>query len=181
MGSLLGTEEARDIEDVDDVDDNIEEMYLTFAVHGSEYAVCLTHVTEIVVGQNIIPVPDVPQFITGVINLRGRVIPVMDVRCRFGLSRQEHHERVGIVVVEVDGTSTGLAVDEVKDVLQIGAAEIAPPVGQQGRTSSIIKGIGKRGDAISFILDVGRLLDMGAQVGVETAQNVTLRGSEGEP
>ncbi len=146
-------------DDDDDTEDNIDQMFLTFTVQDTEYAVGLTHVLEIVVGQKVISVPDVPVCITGVINLRGKVMPVMDVRRRFGLTQRAWHDRATIVVVEVAGASTGLAVDAVNDVVQLPSASIDPPIRLSPSSEGLVRGIGKRSDGVAFVLDLGRLLD----------------------
>ncbi len=140
-------------------DDNIDEMFLTFGIQDEEYAVNIGHVTEIVGIQKISEVPDVPTFIKGVINLRGKVIPVMDVRLRFGLPWREYDDRTTIIVLELDGTPTGLVVDRVNDVAAIPQGQVDPPPRWHGNgTQGVIKGLGKQGDRVSVILDVGRLL-----------------------
>ncbi len=141
-------------------DDNIENMYLTFEVEKEEYAINISNVTEIVGIQKISEVPDVPSFIKGVINLRGKVIPLMDVRLRFGLPWREYGDRTTIIVLELDSVFTGLVVDRVKDVLDIPTANIDPPPRWHSNgESGIIKGLGKRDDGVSIILDARRLLD----------------------
>ena len=82
-------------------ENNIDDMYLTFAVAGEEYAVGIGFVTEIVGMQKVMEVPDVPHFIRGVINLRGKVIPVMDVRRRFGMPETTYTERTVIIVLDI--------------------------------------------------------------------------------
>ena len=148
------------LDDDDFEEDNIEESFLTFAVQESEYALCLANVIEIVVGQRIIEMPDVPDYIKGVINLRGKVIPVMDLRTRFGAPFREYGPRSSIVVVEVDGESMGLAVDEVKDVVQIPAGQVSPPPNYRPKSSGarVIAGVGRREEGVSIILDGPRLL-----------------------
>ncbi len=141
-------------------DDNIEHMYLTFGVEEEEYAVNITYVIEIVGMQKISEVPDVPGFIKGVINLRGKVIPVMDVRLRFGLPWRDYDNRTTIIVLELDGVSTGLVVDRVNEVLDIPEADIDPPPRWHGTgQNGIIKGLGKQNDGVSIILNVRRLLE----------------------
>lgn len=140
-------------------DDNIDEMFLTFGIQDEEYAVNIGYVTEIVGIQKISEVPDVPAFIKGVINLRGKVIPVMDVRLRFGLPWREYDDRTTIIVLELDGTPTGLVVDRVNDVAAIPHGQVDPPPRWHNNgTQGVIKGLGKQGDRVSVILDVGRLL-----------------------
>ncbi len=140
-------------------ENNIEDMYLTFNVRNEEYAVNISYVTEIVGMQKISEVPDVPEFIKGVINLRGKVIPLMDVRLRFGLPWQDYNDRTTIIVLEVDNVSTGLVVDQVNEVLEISKENIDPPPRWHGTSEqSIISALGKREDSVCIILDVIRLL-----------------------
>lgn len=81
-------------------ENNIDDMYLTFGVSGEEYGLGIAFVTEIVGMQKVMPVPDVPAFIKGVINLRGKVIPVMDVRRRFDMDEKPYTERTVIIVLD---------------------------------------------------------------------------------
>jgi purine-binding chemotaxis protein CheW len=150
-------ERDNDLFAISEVDD-IENMYLTFEVQDEEYAVNIAYVTEIVGMQRISEVPDVPEFIKGVINLRGKVIPLMDMRLRFGMPWREYSERTAIIVLEMEDVPTGLVVDRVTDVLSISPGSIAPPRWQGGNGDSVVKGLGKRDDAVSVILDVPRLL-----------------------
>lgn len=140
-------------------DDNLEDMYLTFGVDVEEYGVGIVYVTEIVGMQKIMEVPDVPHFIRGVINLRGKVIPVMDVRARFGMKEEAYNERTVIVVLEVEGIPIGLIVDRVSDVLEISESEIdAPPkYGKNKDGEGVIKGLGKKGDKVAILLEVHTL------------------------
>ncbi len=141
-------------------EESIENMFLTFKVAGEDYAVGIEYVTEIVGIQDFKKVPDVPEFIKGVINLRGKVIPIMDVRIRFGLPAQDYTERTCIIVLEVDGIPTGIVVDEVSDVLEISPENISPPPGwkQTNDEKSVIKGLGKLKNMVCTILDVGKFL-----------------------
>ena len=141
-------------------EDNIEDMYLNFGVGNEEYAVGIKYVTEIVGLQKIIEVPDVPTYIKGVINLRGKVIPVMDVRLRFNLPECEYTDRTVIIVLDVQDILTGLVVDRVNEVLDLPPEQIAPPPQQTGSDdSSVIEGMGKHNDEVSIILNVQRLLN----------------------
>ena len=152
------SERESDLFAISEVDD-IENMYLTFEVQDEEYAVNIAYVTEIVGMQKISEVPDVPGFIKGVINLRGKVIPVMDMRLRFRLPWREYGERTTIIVMELDDAPTGLVVDRVTDVLTMAPNTIAPPRHWKGDgDDSVVKGLGKRDDGVSIILDVPRLL-----------------------
>lgn len=150
-------------------EDNIENTFLTFSLEQEQYAVNIAHVTEIVGMQKISEVPDVPGFIKGVTNLRGQVIPVMDMRLRFNLPWQEYDDRTTIIVLELDNTATGLIVERVNEVLDIQPSQIDPPPrwhngGQQG----VIRGLGKTEDSVNIILDVRRLLN-----GLETEELIS--------
>ena len=139
--------------------DRIENMYLTFLVEKETYAVNIECVTEIVGMQRISEIPDVPEYIKGAMNLRGKVIPVMDQRLRFKLPARKYDERTTIIVLDLEGVPTGLVVDQVTDVLTIPPEKIDPPPhwlhdGKQG----VIKGLGKMNDSVSIILDVPHLL-----------------------
>jgi purine-binding chemotaxis protein CheW len=162
------TEIDRDLLAISEADD-IENMYLIFDVQDEEYAVNIAYVTEIVGLQRISEVPDVPEYIKGVINLRGKVIPVMDMRLRFGLPWREYGDRTTIIVLELDNVPTGLVVDQVTDVLSIAPESITPPPRWHGADEpgdTVIKGLGRRDDAgsgdagVSIILDVPRLLSV---------------------
>lgn len=144
----------------DNQDDNIDNTYLTFSVENEGYAVNIAHVIEIVGMQKISEVPDVPAFIKGVTNLRGQVIPVMDMRLRFSLPWCDYDDRTTIIVLELNNTSTGLVVDQVNEVLDIQPEQIDPPPRwHQGGNEGVIKGVGKLADSVSIILDVPRLLN----------------------
>ncbi len=134
--------------------DTIADMYLTFDLGEEEYGVNIAGVTEIVGLQRIMPIPDMPRYLRGVINLRGKVIPLMDVRLRFGMPEREYDERTVIIVMEVDDAPVGLIVDGVREVRDIPQNQIDQR-GQMGRsgTRSVIAGIGRVGDRVAVILD----------------------------
>lgn len=143
-----------ELQDFDD-DDNIENTFLTFAVAGEEYALHVSHVTEIVRLQKIFLVPDVAKHVRGVINLRSKVIPLLDVRARLGIAEAEYTDRTVVVVIDVAGSPTGLVVDGVFDISEMTPAQIEPaPSVMRGSGDPLVTGIGKRGDRISFIVDV---------------------------
>ncbi len=146
-----------DDHDLDDDDNPVEDTYLTFAVGAEEYAIPVLHVTEIVRLQKVFAVPDVERHVRGVINLRGKVIPLLDVRARFGLAETLYSDRTVIVVIELGGTPTGLLVDAVFDITEIlpGSIEPAPAIAS---SSNLVVGMSKRGEKVSFVLDVERLL-----------------------
>jgi purine-binding chemotaxis protein CheW len=143
----------------DDDEDTQKDKYLTFTVGKEDYGIEIYHVTEIIGIQKITDVPDLPGYIKGVINLRGKVIPVMDVRLRFKMPEREYDDRTCIVVVSMGGTAVGLVVDTVKEVADIPDSQIElPPEVSQSSSQHYIKGLGKAGDDVKILLDVDRLV-----------------------
>lgn len=147
-----------DLHDYDE-EDNLDNTYLTFSVAGEDYALHVAHVIEIVRLQRIFAVPDVASHIRGVINLRGKVIPLLDVRARFGLPDAAYNDRTVVVVIQIGDTPTGLIVDGVFDIAEIQPSQIEPaPSAVRAAGSSLVTGMGKRGDRVSFIIDVPTLV-----------------------
>ncbi|PIQ27155.1 chemotaxis protein CheW [bacterium (Candidatus Blackallbacteria) CG17_big_fil_post_rev_8_21_14_2_50_48_46] len=147
----------------EDDDINIDDTYLTFSIDLEEYAICVSYVTEIVRMQKIIEMPDVPAYIKGVINLRGKIVPVMDIRKRFNLPSLEYSDRTVIIVLEIEGVLTGIAVDRVNDVTELPAQAIEPPphFARESETHSLIKGMGKSGEHVYILLDIEPMLQNG--------------------
>nr|WP_320116359.1 chemotaxis protein CheW [uncultured Desulfuromonas sp.] len=140
-------------------EDTQEGKYLTFHMGDEDYGIEIRYVTEIIGIQRITEVPDMPSFIKGVINLRGKVIPVMDVRARFNLPPRDYDERTCIVVVQLNTTSVGLVVDKVNEVADIPPENIEPPPrSTSGGSSEYIQGMGKMGERVKILLNVGKLL-----------------------
>lgn len=145
--------------DGDDDDGNVENTFLTFHVASEEYAVQVANVIEIVRLQKTYAMPDVPEYIRGVINLRGKVIPLLDIRARFGLPEAGYTDRTVVVVLEVDDTVTGLLVDGVSEVVEIAARDVESPTRTGHGRKAMVKGMGKRANGVCFILDLNALLD----------------------
>ena len=143
----------------DDDEDTQKDKYLTFHLAGEDYGLDIFFVTEIIGIQKITDVPDMPDFIKGVINLRGKVIPVMDVRIKFNLEPREYDERTCIVVVDINNTAVGLVVDEVSEVADIPESQVEPPPNTgKGTSSRYLKGMGKIDDEVKILLNVDKLL-----------------------
>lgn len=139
-------------------EDAQKDKYLTFALDDQLYGMEIRYVTEIIGIQSITPVPELPEYIRGIINLRGKIIPVMDVRLRFHKEARAYTDRTCIIVADLGGAAVGLIVDRVTEVLTIAETEIVPPPEiNQGR-GSFMKGIGKTGGTVSLILDCGMML-----------------------
>jgi purine-binding chemotaxis protein CheW len=145
--------------DEEDEEDTQKDKYLTFFIGNEEYGMGIRHVIEVIGMQKITPVPEMPGYLKGVINLRGQVIPVTDVRMRFGLEEKIYTERTCIIVVNVRESFVGLVVDSVSDVLDIPEERMEPvPRVNQRETNRYIEGMGRVGDDVKIILDVQRLL-----------------------
>ena len=143
----------------DEDEDTQKDKYLTFHLAGEDYGIEIAYVTEIIGIQKITEVPDMPEFIKGVINLRGKVIPVMDVRLRFKFKTRDYDERTCIVVVDINNTAVGLVVDEVREVADIPEDQVEPPPKTgKGAASRYLKGMGKMDDDVKILLNVDKLL-----------------------
>jgi purine-binding chemotaxis protein CheW len=136
--------------------------YLTFALSGEEYGLPVLKVREIIKILNITAVPQSPQYVKGVINLRGKVIPVVDLRLKFGFMSQDYDERTCIIVVEValqtSKVMMGVVVDAVSEVLTITADEIeaTPDFGEHVNTDFMM-GVAKIKGRVKFLLDLDRI------------------------
>ncbi len=137
---------------------NEEGKYLTFKLADEEYGVEILKVREIMGMMDITAVPRMPAYVKGVINLRGKVIPVIDLRLKFDLDEAEHTEQTCIIVVDV-GKEIGIIVDTVSEVLDISTADVEPPPSMGGSVdTSFILGMGKVGDAVKILLDIDKVL-----------------------
>ena len=153
-------------------DDSQKDKFLTFHLGEEDYGIEICHVTEIIGIQKITSVPDMPESIRGVINLRGKVIPVMDVRSRFKLESREYDDRTCIVVVAIDETLVGLVVDQVKEVVEIAESQIEPPPCSKSKSSgSYINGMGKIEGEVKILLNVQSLLIDEELFGIENQED----------
>ncbi|MDR2641184.1 MAG: chemotaxis protein CheW [Planctomycetaceae bacterium] len=140
-------------------EDTLKNMYLTFRLGKEDYGIEIRYVTEIVGMQKITEVPDMPGFVKGVVNLRGQVIPVLDMRLRFNMEPRAYDERTCIVVVNIGNSQVGLVVDTVNEVRNIDDEQISPPP-KTGNAASAqyIQGMGKVGEDVIILLEGQRLL-----------------------
>ena len=140
-----------------------EGKYLTFSMASEEYGIGILKIKEIIGMMSITTVPQTPEFIKGVINLRGKVIPVIDLRLRFGMTANDYTERTCIIVVEIPGLSgtvmIGIVVDSVSEVLSIKGDEIeeTPTFGTKLNTDYIL-GMAKMDGGVKILLDIDRVL-----------------------
>lgn len=146
--------------------------YLTFSLAGEEYGINILKIKEIIGLLPITTVPQTPRFVKGVINLRGKVIPVIDLRLKFGMEPMAYGERTCIVVVETEGTSgtilIGNVVDSVSEVLNIKGEDIEdPPAFGTRLDTSAILGMAKADGDVKILLDIDEVLNVEALTGVE--------------
>jgi purine-binding chemotaxis protein CheW len=140
-----------------------EGKYLTFTLDDEEYGIGILKIKEIIGMMSITPVPQTPEYVKGVINLRGKVIPVVDLRLRFGMDTIDYTERTCIIVVEISGQAgtvqIGIVVDSVSEVLNIKADEIedTPTFGTKLNTDYIL-GMAKMDGSVKILLDIDKVL-----------------------
>ncbi len=144
---------------IDREEDTQKDKFLTFSLGSEFYGIEIMYVTEIIGIQSITEVPELPDYIKGIINLRGKIIPLMDVRLRFKKDPREYNDRTCIVVVDIRDMFIGLIVDSVSEVMSIPEQDIVPPPELSKSSNRYIKGIGKVGNGVKLILDCNRMLN----------------------
>ena len=168
LDKKLDADLATDIEDdeaMDDLDDEFyddaqKDRFMTFDIAGQNYGIEILNVTEIVGLQDIAEVPDVPHYVKGMINLRGNVVPVVDVRLRFGMEERPYDDRTCVIVVTVQDSTVGIIVDFVNEVASFPEEQISQPPkqGENSLGSDFISGLGKLDEQVTVLLDINRLL-----------------------
>ncbi|WP_028572088.1 chemotaxis protein CheW [Desulfonatronum lacustre] len=144
-------------------DSNLLQL-VTFHIGEEEFGVEILKVQEIIRMMGITRVPKAPDFVEGVINLRGKVIPIIDLRTRFGMAAQEHDKHTRIIVIEINAVIIGFVVDSVSEVLRIPGNTVEPPPPIiSGIESEYIRGVGKLADRLLILLDLDSLLSKGEQ------------------
>jgi len=140
-------------------EDTQKGKFLTFSLGAEYYGIDIMYVTEIVGIQPITVVPELPDFIKGIINLRGKIIPVMDARLKFKKEPREYNDRTCIIVIDVLELSIGIIVDAVSEVMNISDENIVPPPNLNTSGRKYIKSVGKSEENVTLILDCEKLLD----------------------
>lgn len=147
------------IDNIEIFEDTQRGKYLTFKIGNEDYGIEISHVTEIIGIQEITNVPELPDYLKGIINLRGKIIPVMDVRLRFKKEPIEYNDRTCVIVIDINDISIGLIVDTVSEVLNINEENIVPPPDvKTGFHNRYVKGIGKVEDKVKLLLDCEKIL-----------------------
>lgn len=140
--------------------DTIKDMFFIFEIDGEDYGVEVSNVKEIISVPKITKVPQLPNFIEGIINLRGDLIGVLDVRKRFGKEPKEYDEETCIVVIIYNQYTLGLIVDSVKAAHTIDPENVAPPPNAKLNSyNQFIRNIGKVGDGVKLLLDLEKFLE----------------------
>jgi len=141
-------------------DDTQYGRYLTFDLDEECFGIEIKYVTEIIGMQKITKIPEIMEYIKGIINLRGKIIPVVDVRLKFNKDQKEYNDRTCIIVIDTQEIVVGLIVDSVSEVMSINDEDIAPPPSEKtGIRNRYLKGIGKTDDQVKLLLDCKKLFD----------------------
>ena len=157
-------------------EDTLRGRFITFAVDREMYGIEIRYVTEIVGMQPINSLPETPDHIKGVINLRGKIIPVVDMRLKFKKEPMPYNDRTCIIVIDTREIWAGLIVDEVAEVLAIDDEDIAPPPNKgTGANCRYLSGIGKVGKEVKLLLNCERLFN-----GDEESTLTSMTGKEEE-
>lgn len=142
---------------------------VSFNIGEEEFGIDILKVQEIIRTMEITKMPNTPEFIEGVINLRGRVIPIIDLRIKLGMQKREHDKSTRIIVVEIADQTVGFIVDAVSEVLRIPKnITEAPPAIVSGINSDYITAVGKLEDRLLILLDLEKTLSVGEQEELET-------------
>jgi len=156
------------------MNDSLAGKYLTFILDNEEYGIALLKVKEIIGMMPITSVPQTPEYVKGVINLRGKVIPVSDLRLRFAMAAADYTDRTCIIVVEIQGeeatVQVGIVVDAVSEVMNIKAEDVeeAPSFGTKVETDSIL-GMANMEGLVKILLDIDRVMTSEGMLQTEQA------------
>ena len=144
---------------LDQEEDTQKGRYLTFSLDKETYGIEIRKVTEIIGIQAITEMPEFPEYVKGIINLRGKIIPVIDVRLRFKKQPREYNDRTCVIVADIKDISIGLIVDNVSEVFSIPEQDIVePPQMNKDICNRYVKKIGKVGKDVKLLLDCEKLL-----------------------
>ncbi len=135
--------------------------YVTFVLGDEDYGVDINRVLEFIGYRPLSRIPNVPRFVKGVLNLRGTVVPVVDLREKLGLDAAECHKFTVIIILEVDGRTIGAVVDSVDDVVSLADADIQPPPSFDASIrTEFIAGMAERDDRFYILLDINQVFDV---------------------
>ena len=132
--------------------------YLTFSIGDVMFGIEMRYITEIIGMQKTTELPDMPDYMKGIINLRGEIIPVLDVRLLFGKEMRQFDDRTCVIVIDIAGIPIGLIVDRVSEVVVISAGAVSEVPKANGQNNRFVKNIGKTANGVVLILDCEKLL-----------------------
>jgi len=139
-------------------EDTQRDKYLTFTLGDEVYGLDIRVVMEIIGILPIATVPEVPEYVRGIINLRGKIIPVVDMRLRFGQEFRPYTDRTCVIVIEAEDMLIGLIIDAVSEVRDIPENDVVPPPAWQSARNRYIRGVGKLADnRVALLLDWEKL------------------------
>lgn len=148
--SIESTENRVDLEDSTNL--------VTFRLGSGEYAIDIMQAKEIIKMEKITLIPNAPDFVEGVINLRGNIIPIIDLKKRFNLEETEGDKNTGIIIVKIEDVDMGIIIDSISKVVSISNSDIQPPPPMlSGIGQKYIKGVGKLEDKLLVVLDLEKL------------------------
>ncbi|QAT51344.1 purine-binding chemotaxis protein CheW [Caproiciproducens sp. NJN-50] len=158
--------------------------YLTFWTDGELFGLPISDVVQIISMQGITPLPDFPDYAKGVINLRGNIIPVIDIRVRFGKPEAEYNENTCIIVTSIEDSYMGFIVDAVDEVTDLDEDSISPPPKvSKDITNRYLTGIGQIEEKVILLLDVAKILSENelTEVHETAAQNKSAEAADKHP
>ncbi len=148
--------EREDLEDAE-IDEGTTNL-VTFRLGSGEYAIDIMQAKEIIKMEKITLIPNAPYFVEGVINLRGNIIPIIDLKKRFNLEESEGDKNTGIIIAKIEDVDMGIMIDSVSKVVSMSNSDIQPPPSMlQGIGQRYIKGVGKMEDKLLVVLDLDKL------------------------
>ena len=170
------------LEEMDGTDDAQKGKFMTFRCGKESFAIEIKYVTEIIGIQNITAIPEVADYIKGLINLRGKIIPVIDVTIRFRKPPFEYTDRTCIIVINVKGTEVGLIIENIAEVVNIEEKDILPPptIGPSQEQNKYVYGIGKVENSVKLLLDPEKLIKEEELTNLEKIAESTQEESEEE-
>lgn len=151
-------QEAASVKTSPEDEDTQKDLFLIFDLCGDAYGLDIRAVIEMIGVQTITGLPEMPDYIRGIINLRGRIIPVMDMRLRLGKPMKEYDSKTCIVIVGFEEQTLGLIVDSVSEVVKIPESDVAPPPDMLQGGNRYIRAIGKIGEDVKMMLDLEKLI-----------------------
>ncbi len=165
------TENYNNHTDMPDDNSSSEVILTSFTIGEDEFALDIMKIKEIIKYQKITPIPKAPEFIEGVINLRGLVVPIVDMRMRFGLPSIATHKGLKIIIVQVEDKIIGILVDKVLNILKLPSESVLPPPAVvKGIESEYLLGICESGEKLILLLDLDKIFTIN--------ENVVLKGQD---